>query len=742
MRPIDMKLAVGLCVALALTSAVRADTFTNITKGSAWHYFDGNAEPATNWMSLAYSDAGWSNGPALLGYGDPDIVTTIGFGPNPDDKYRTSYYRRDFAVSNAGELAWAQLRLLRDDGAIVYINGTEVYRNNMPTGSVTFSTYSSGSGSNDELTFFEQVFSPALLFDGVNVAAVEVHQHKPDTSDSRFDFALVTATEVPLPEVTRGPYLQVGTPTNMTVRWRTNIPADGRVRYGNLPGNLTSTAYGATNTAEHIVTLTNLLPYTRYYYALGAAGGDLVGDDTNHWFVTSPVPGWEGPTRIWAIGDSGTANAAARAVWEAYRDYASGRLTDVWLMLGDNAYPNGTDAEYQAAVFDMYPDLLRNTVVWPTLGNHETYNGETFSSLEQGPYYDMFSLPRAAEAGGLVSGTEAYYSFDYGNIHFVCMNSMDIDRAIAGLMMSWLTNDLARTEQEWIIAYWHHPPYTKGTHDSDNVNDGESRQMQDMRENALPILESHGADLVLSGHSHVYERSYLLNGHYGFSGSLDTNTMVIDHGDGREDGDGLYATSGGTGTVYAVCGCSGALGGGSLNHPAMHISMSRRGSMVIDVQGDRLDGLFLDSTGATMDHFSIQHVDPNETDTDTDGLPDWWELWYFGDLDEDADSDPDDDGSPNGEELGSGTHPNSDASSLRIEHVHHDHAADEMSFSWGAGYGWAYSVESATNLAPPVEWVVTDLSNRAAVANAPMSYTNAGLPSNAFFRVTVTPALP
>ena len=81
-------------------------------------------------------------------------------------------------------------------------------------------------------------------------------------------------------------------------------------------------------------------------------------------------------------------------------------------------------------------------------------------------------------------------------------------------MLTWRENDLAETTQKWIIAYWHHPPYTKGSHNSDS----ESR-LVDMRENALPILESSGVDLVLSGHSHSYERSYQLHGHYGTSGT-------------------------------------------------------------------------------------------------------------------------------------------------------------------------------------------------------------------------------
>ena len=112
-----------------------------------------------------------------------------------------------------------------------------------------------------------------------------------------------------------------------------------------------------------------------------------------------------------------------------------------------------------------------------------------------GPYYDAYVLPARGEAGGLASGTEAYYSFDFGRAHFVCLDSHDLDRRPTGLMARWLKMDLERTRQDWIIAYFHHPPYTKGTHDSDR-----EKQLIEMRTLIMPILETGGVDLVLTGH--------------------------------------------------------------------------------------------------------------------------------------------------------------------------------------------------------------------------------------------------
>ena len=353
---------------------------------------------------------------------------------------------------------------------------------------------------------------------------------------------------------------------------------------------------------EHEVSLTRLTPDSKYFYTIGDRSGIFAGDDPDHTFTTSPVPGTARPSRIWVLGDSSTADKNAAAVRDAYIGFTGARKTDLVLMLGDNAYPFGTDEEYQRAVFDMYPMFLRDTFLWATLGNHDGVSAD--SQTESGPYYDIFTFPRLGEAGGLPSGTEAYYSFDYGNIHFICLESNETDVSVDGAMMTWLKADLANTSAQWIIAFWHHPPYSKGFHDSDT-----ERSLSKMREIAVPILEEGGVDLVLTGHSHAYERSYLLDGHYGDSSTL-APFLITDKGDGREAGDGAYGklATGPVahgGAVYAVAGSSGLLIPGPFNHPAMLISLASLGSMVLDVDGTRLDAKFLDDNGVVQDSFNI-----------------------------------------------------------------------------------------------------------------------------------------
>ncbi len=415
--------------------------------------------------------------------------------------------------------------------------------------------------------------------------------------------------------VVRGPYLQQGTPESVVVRWRTDVPTDSNVRYGADPTKLDKEAKTKWKTTEHVMILEGLAPSTKYHYAVGNAEKTLGDADGAGHFVTSPKHGTRQPIRTWVIGDAGTASTSGNVglqaqVRDAYYKFTGQRHTDVFLQLGDNAYSSGTDAQYQVAVFDMYRDMMKKSVTWPTLGNHDA--GSAASITQSGAYYDMFTLPTLAQAGGLMSGTEAYYSFDYGNIHYICLDSEGTDRSIDGAMLTWLKNDLAATKQDWIIVYFHHPPYTKGSHDSNM-----EKKLVEMRTNALPIMEAGGVDLCLTGHSHSYERSFLIDGHYGTQDTFSAK-MQKDAGDGKPDGKGAYRkTTLGRGihegAVYVVAGSSGKVSGknekngarGFLDHPAMYISLAKLGSMVLDVNGSRLDAIFLSEQGEKLDYFSM-----------------------------------------------------------------------------------------------------------------------------------------
>jgi hypothetical protein len=222
--------------------------------------------------------------------------------------------------------------------------------------------------------------------------------------------------------------------------------------------------------------------------------------------------------------------------------------------------------------------------VWPTLGNHEgasTTSG-TCTPLgctagSSGPYYEAFVLPAGAQAGGVASGTEAYYSFNYGNAHFISLNSYEVSRSPSGPMATWLTADLAANAAQWTIAYWHHPPYSKGTHNSDS-----EVELIEMRENILPILEAAGVDVVLSGHSHIYERSFLIDAFYATPTTVPGDGDIVDAGDGRAqrrlEDRGLSVKRR---NRLRRCRPRRPGDGGSGNHPVMYFSETANGSVLM-----------------------------------------------------------------------------------------------------------------------------------------------------------------
>ncbi len=603
--------------------AAEAATFVVVDVGSATLFIEAledlpNSGDPTGWTANGYDtsqdngkgdihaglqDGNWQSGTHGVGYSDNDDNTLV----EDDNSIYSIYTRSEFNVDDAGVIQSMTFEVDFDDGYIAWLNGTEISRSSSAPATATWNANSALHNSSETGTLGPPIDVSAFtgeLVTGTNVLAIGVWNISPGSSDitllPRLTLSDQDAPEISL-SVTRGPYLQLGTPTSAIVRWRTSVATNSAVRYGTSLGNLNETASDGTETTEHVVPITGLLPNTKYYYSIGTTAETMEGDASDYYIHTAKGPGE--PIRIWAIGDFGNGSSGQRQVRDRYYEYADATHTDVWLQLGDNAYNDGTDNEYQTKNFDVYTELYRNTVTWPTLGNHDGHSAD--SATETGPYYDIFTLPRAAEAGGLASGTEAYYSFDNGNVHFVCLDSYDSSRAVGSPMLTWLENDLAATAQDWIIAYWHHPPYSKGSHNSDTEN-----ALRQMRTNAGPILENYSIDLVLTGHSHVYERTFLIAGHYGASTTWDPAIHAIDSGDGRTDGDGAYdkgwTKAAQDGAVYITAGSGGALSSShGLDHPAHFYAVLNRGSVVIDVNGGQMDVKFLRETGAVDDYFTL-----------------------------------------------------------------------------------------------------------------------------------------
>ncbi|MBM4026706.1 MAG: hypothetical protein FJ280_15080, partial [Planctomycetes bacterium] len=161
-----------------------------VSTGSEWKYLDNGSDQGTAWYSPTFDDSAWRSGRAELGYGDGDEATVVTSGP-AGNRYITTYFRRSFIATKVAWYLSLRLRLLRDDGAVVYLNGVEVVRSNMPAGPINYLTLASTNiVGEDERTFLAFDLSPGVLREGVNVLAVEVHQNSPTSADVSFDLAL------------------------------------------------------------------------------------------------------------------------------------------------------------------------------------------------------------------------------------------------------------------------------------------------------------------------------------------------------------------------------------------------------------------------------------------------------------------------------------------------------------------------------------------------------------------------
>lgn len=491
----------------------------------------------------------------------------------------------------------------------------------------------------------------------------------------------VVVSDVPVTRL----FLQQITSTSAILKWRgggKRVCIAAGETFSKWDQCIDATVEAAADGSSHsLAELRDLDPGQRYFYTVDGR------HDPGQTFTTAPAPGsipGDGNTRILILGDSGMItfkfppdmaelakkaglpdeqiaalsehaaklNAGPPHVRDALLRYFSRtEEPDLLLLLGDNAYLDGNDKQWQQAFFDLYASVLKGVAVWPTIGNHEmgsafspmlggmTMGGLSTSSdpasyidsdeetVDRGmPYLDIFSLPAQGEAGGVASGTEQYYAFDYANVHVVSLDSqLSIrDTEQRQTMKTWLKRDLAANEKDWTIVIFHHPPYTKSSHDSDEggpITADIDLPIVLIRKELTPIFEEFGVDFVYSGHSHTYERSWYLNGHRGNADSFDPklHAEVGPSGaptSGREPNPYRQVTASGKDdrVVYIVAGASSLadVERGTLDHPA-HLAfpdgrhgLEVSGAIVLDASRDELTSRYVDTTGTVVDELTIR----------------------------------------------------------------------------------------------------------------------------------------
>lgn len=392
--------------------------------------------------------------------------------------------------------------------------------------------------------------------------------------------------------VERQPYMVLQTQDSLTIKWQTPKKEIGKVQYGFFQDTLNNSLSEEKATDKHQIQIQGLKECTKYFYSVSSESMDI--DNTNRSFTTLCKNA--DAQKIWVIGDSGKKGKAQTQVYEQMLKSIDNDFNqlDMWILLGDNAYRSGTQKQYNKAMFEPYKELVKRFAPVVVYGNHDA---------RRWAFFEIFDFPAEGQSGGLRSDSQNYYAIDNGNIHFVVLDSEDTDRSADGAMAQWLKKDLQANKKPWTIVLFHTPPYSDGGHKSDSAYDSGGR-LKDMRENFVPIFDAYGVDLVLSGHSHDYERSKLLINHTGTSKTFDPKKHIV-----QDKGSCYtkpYKAGQNSGTVYQVCGSSSKLDHADLKHPALAFSFEKMGSLVLDVTPTTLHSKFLTIDGTIADEFTIR----------------------------------------------------------------------------------------------------------------------------------------
>lgn len=211
--------------------------------------------------------------------------------------------------------------------------------------------------------------------------------------------------------ISRGAYMVGPSSTSINIQWRTDVVCGSEVRFGTSPSSLSGTVTDNLQVTDHTVTLSNLVPNTKYYYSIGIPGTVLQGGVDNYFYTAIPA-GATDTMRFWVTGDIGNNSSNQVNTLNAFLNYTASSTVHGWLWLGDNAYSYGTDAEYQTNVFNVYTSLLRRLPVYPALGNHDyglTGYQSAASLGTSAPYFSIFSIPTNSGTRSIIRTTLAMF---------------------------------------------------------------------------------------------------------------------------------------------------------------------------------------------------------------------------------------------------------------------------------------------------------------------------------------------
>ncbi len=453
-----------------------------IPKNANWKYLDDGSNQGSAWTDSLFNDSAWSSGNAQLGYGDGDENTVISYGSSASNKHICYYFRKQFTITNPSQSNGIEIKVLRDDGAVVYLNGQEVVRSNMPSGSIYYNTYAASTvaGSNESVYYSYHIPSTYLSV-GQNIIAVEVHQRTASSSDVSFDLTMDFKDFAPF---RKNPYLlYAGDNDKMLIVWQTYNNDTCQLYYGAdtiYSDTLTSYEYGSDHL--HKVLLTNLNSATKYYYKVRTtsnkyrAGSFYTGLSNNATNLT-----------FYAYGDTRTYpllhdSVAKQILTEISLDSISQTfIVSSGDIVEDGNQESDWDEQFFSPEYTHINEMIANLPYLVSIGNHGG-QGLLFSKY--------FPIP-------MFNNNRFYYSFDYGPVHFTVIDQYT-NIAPTSTQFQWLENDLAASTKKWKILLLHRPGWSAGGGHSNN-----SIVQNDIQ----PLCVKYGVHFVIGGHNHYYSRA-------------------------------------------------------------------------------------------------------------------------------------------------------------------------------------------------------------------------------------------
>jgi Calcineurin-like phosphoesterase/Purple acid Phosphatase, N-terminal domain/IPT/TIG domain len=379
--------------------------------------------------------------------------------------------------------------------------------------------------------------------------------------------------DLPLITITRFPYIQNVHGDRASILWATLEAGVGQVRYSTDGVNyrlatarsrvFSSTETGLPTYVQYTADLTGLAPGTDYVYGVIVNGEDIASAGETRFRTAGP-----GPFSFLVLGDSGW-GARTPSQGQVAQKFSQEKPSLI-LHTGDLVYGDttrgGTFAGYQRNYFDYYASTMSYAPFFPCPGNHD------YELPDAIPYLSVHSVPTE---GVPPADRGRYYSFDWGNVHFVSLDAhQSLERCVNGdgAMLRWLDNDLRSTRQFWRIVFFHYPPFATGV----NVNDIQCRWA---RESIVPILENYGVQVVFNGHEHSYQRNVPIR-----------RNVQVDQGIGTN-----YFTSGGGGALlYDVP-----------SKPLVAVAKKEFHYLRAEVQGTQITVRSIRQDGAELDNFTI-----------------------------------------------------------------------------------------------------------------------------------------